>query len=176
MRNVCMVAFLILAGTSVSAQNDKGNQPKTSIVQVSSGCPVGFGANLSGRAVVRSADDAKREGAAQLLELSFFVPLDTPSLKKVEITVHGLPQKGRLLPVQPSPVEDASQAFQLQASADPTSLNRAAVWITQITAARWVEITNIEYADGSSWHASETSLCHSKLSGFKLVDATVQQR
>jgi len=54
------------------------------------------------------------------------------------------------------------------------SLNRADVWITKVTAAHWVEITDLEYVDGSSWHASKTSLCHAKLSGFKLVDLTVQ--
>ncbi len=173
MRNVSMVALLILASTSMSAQNGKGNQPKVSIVQASTSCPVGFGANLSGRAVARSADDARKDSSAQLLELSF-VSLDTPSIKNAGIIVHGLSQKSRLLPVQNSPAEDALQAFKLRPLADSTSLNRADVWITKITAAQWVEIIDMEYVDGSSWHASKTSICHAKLSGFKLVDATAQ--
>lgn len=171
MRNVSMVALLILAGTSMSAQNDKGSQAKASIVQASSGCPVGFGAILSGRAMARSADDAKIDSSAQLLELSF-VPLDTPAIKNAGIVVHGFSQKGRLLLVQSA--EDALQAFQLRRLADSASLNRADVWITKVAAAHWVEITHLEYVDGSSWHTSKTSLCHAKLSGFKLVDATVQ--
>ncbi len=173
MRNVSMVALLILAGTSMSAQKDKNNQPTVLIVQTSSNCPVSFGANLSGRAVVRSADDAKIDSSAQLLELSF-VPLDTPSIKNAGIIVHGLSQKGRLLPVHNSPAEDAFQAFQLRRLAGATSLNGADVWITKVTAAQWVEITDLEYVDGSSWHASKNSLCHAKLSGFKLVDAAIQ--
>ena len=173
MRNVSMMAFLILAGTSMSAQNDKGTQPRALLVQADSSCPVGFGANLSGRAVVRSANDAKKDSSAQLLELSF-VPLDTPAVKNAGIIVHGLSQRGRLLPVQDSTADDALQVFSLHRSADSTSLNQAHVWITKVTAAHWVEITDLEYMDGSSWHASKTSLCHAKLSGFKLVDLTVQ--
>ena len=173
MRNISMMALLILAGTGMSAQNEKGTHPTSLTRQTESSCPVGFGANLSGRAVARPADDAKKDSSAQLLELSF-VPLDTPAVKNAGIIVHGLSKKGRLLPVQNSTADDALQIFQLRSSTDSTSLDQAHVWITKVTAAHWVEITDIEYMDGSSWHASKTSLCHAKLSGFKLVDVTVQ--
>lgn len=78
------------------------------------------------------------------------------------------------MPVENSTADNAIQVFQLRRSADSTGLNQAHVWITEVTAAHWVEITDLEYMDGSSWHASHTSLCHAKLSGFKLVNLTAQ--
>ena len=168
MRNVSAATLVILVTANIAAQIDPGKQPRVSFVQSNTSCPVGFGADLSALPVMRSVDGGKTGGSSLLLELSFD-RLDTPSIKDAEITVHGLSAKGRVLPVQASPQEDALQAFHLHRSTDGTGLNRADVWVTKVATARWVEITSLQYADGSSWHASKTAQCRASLSGFKPV-------
>ena len=171
MRRTDLLLLLLTASLSLSAQQTRFATKAARYPLVSGGCPVNFGAELEGRAVMRSAEDAKHAIDSPLLKLTF-THLKTPMIKAATVTVHGLSATGRYLQVAEQPSEDRTQTFDLAGPSDASDLVSTEVSVNKMALVRWVEVTELTYADGSSWHSSDLAQCHAVPSRFHLVDAT----
>jgi hypothetical protein len=166
MRNAFLLLTLLSVGASISAQQI--------IPSGSEGCPIGFSAQLNGRAIARTVEDQKKNGDGPLLELTFG-RLDALKMLSASITVHGLSSSNRYLPVDKRSDADTTQTFELRPLNGAADLTNAEVWLNKILFVSWVELTEMKYSDGSAWHPSSGVQCRAVPSKFLLVDATATQ-
>jgi hypothetical protein len=182
MRDLSLLMVFVLAGASTSAQENPV-QPSQRVVTraVSEGCPVNFGAQVNARAIVHSVQDAK-EKDAQLLELRFerlrasgseATGAEARTILRASVTVHGVDQGARVLPVRNARDEDRTQVFELERRTEPAGLVDRDVWVHKMLV-KWAEVTELRFADGSVWRASKDSYCRATPSLFRLVAATAR--
>jgi hypothetical protein len=86
-----------------------------------------------------------------------------------DIVVHGYTAGSRIIPAS-SPSEEITENFHLNAT-EGLSLVESPIRTTQIATVDWLELTRIEYADGTIWQASRASQCSASPSLFVLVNA-----
>jgi hypothetical protein len=170
MRNAFLLLMVLSAGVYVSAQQAISANPAKSV-----GCPIGFGAQVNARAIAQTAEDQKKIGDAPLLELTFG-QRDTPKIVSASVTVHGLSSSHRFLPVDQGSDENATESFELGQGHGATGLTHTAVWVRKMLFVNWAEVTELKYADGSTWHASSDSQCRVVPSKLRLIDAVAGQR
>jgi hypothetical protein len=168
MRRSILLLTVLSASASLWAQQTAGAKPWSG-----DGCPIGFGAQVNGRAIVRTVEDRKKNGDGPLLELMFAVH-DTPRIVSASVMVHGLSSSDRYLPVSQRPDENISQRFELGGERG-VGLTEAEVRMNRILFVRWAEVTDLRYADGTVWHASPEAQCRTVPSKLLLVDAMVGQ-
>lgn len=172
MRVISLPMILLLASTSMLAQANAGTAPTVlTAPPTSQACPVTFYAKRTGGLVVRYAKDGHQEPDGQGLQLTFSRQ-DAPKIEKTVVTVHGLSAQGGVLPVHTNTNEDISETFILERHAGATSLDTSEIWTHKIGPARWVELTQIDYADGSVWQQSKESKCITEPDLFLLVTAS----
>jgi hypothetical protein len=131
------------------------------------GCPVGFNARRQGTSQIMSASDPAA-GPAQGLHLTLS-RLSTPAIQSVEVTVYGVSSKAVILPAGSQPNDTISKTFELQRQAGSNSLSDADVWMHNVGSLSRADLISITYADGSTWHASESLKCRAVPSNFVLV-------
>jgi hypothetical protein len=170
MRNAFLLLAVLSAGVYVSAQQAISANPAESV-----GCPIGFGAQVNGRVIARTAEDQKKIGDAPLLELTFG-QRDTPKIVSASVTVHGLSSSRRFLLVDQGSDENATETFELGPGHGATELTHTAVWVRKMLFVNWAEVTELRYADGSTWNASSDSQCRVVPSKLRLIDAVAGQR
>jgi hypothetical protein len=166
MRNAILFLTMLSVGIGMSGQQTSSINPATS-----KGCPIGFGAQVNGRAIAQTADDQKKNGNGPLLEMMFSVR-DTAKILSAGVTVHGLSSSNRYLPVDQHSDENAAQTFKLDRASGADGLTNAAVWLNKILFVNWAEVIELKFADGSVWHESSDSRCRTVPSKLLLVDAT----
>lgn len=93
-------------------------------------------------------------------------------IRQVELAVHYLAPGWRLMPVGAAkPGDDLQKTYNL-AAADGGSLKLAGDLLVGATAGiTRVTLLRIDYADGTSWHASSREACSVAPNGFTLVGA-----
>jgi hypothetical protein len=170
MRDAFLLLAVLSAGVYVSAQQAISANPAKSV-----GCPIGFGAQVNGRAIARTAEDQKKIGDAPLLELTFG-QRDTPKIVSASVTVHGLSSSRRFLLVDQGSDENATETFELGPGHGATELTHTAVWVRKMLFVNWAEVTELRYADGSTWQRSSDSQCRVVPSKLHLIDAVAGQR
>lgn len=184
MRSPSLVLILSLSSLGLPAQQSRATQPTTFIIPTSGiGCPVGFGAELNTQLILRSASDQsapqssseKKHDDAPLLELTFH-RLETPRIVRATVSVHGLSAKGLFLPASNRTSANRTQIFTLNQESDVRGLARREVKVTGMPFVRWAEVTELNYADGTAWHASPDQECRAALSLFHLIDAPASTR
>jgi hypothetical protein len=167
MRGVSGLLVLVMASAGVWAQ---GNAHSEMTVLTgspdSSGCPVGFSAERRSTTEVRYAKDGKQL-RGQGLELKF--DLQTKKILKANVTVRGVTGAGRLMPAGSAGSDDVAEIFQLGTGAGEESLRHSSIWTERVATVRYVDLTEISYADGSVWHASQGERCRVEPNGFLLV-------
>jgi hypothetical protein len=183
MRNLSLL-LVVLAGASLSAQDKSVSSPPSTQASLavpaqwsadahrSEGCPVRFGAAVSSRAVIHTANDLPADGSAVLLQLSF-MGTGAPKIAKASVRVHGWVPARRFVPVGSAPPEDRTQVFQLVDTSGTSGLVNRDVRVNRMLV-RWAEITELRYADGSVWKTSQDSYCRATPSLFHLVDAVAR--
>ncbi len=125
-------------------------------------------AQVNARAIARKAEDVKKNGDVPLLELTFGQRGKAKVMGAV-VKVHGVMSSNRYLPVDERSGEDMTQTFDLGGAA---GLTDTSVWVTKLSYVDWAEVTELRYADGSSWHASSKVGCRAVPSKLRLIDAT----
>jgi hypothetical protein len=124
----------------------------------SEGCPVGFSVQRRSAAEVNWASSEARDGVQGLGLGVVFVAKDAGRILKVDLTVHGMGAGPRMMPAAGgSPDGDVTEIFQL-ARGENLELPPG-VWMRRVKSVRWVDLTEIEYADGSVWKAAAGSRC-----------------
>jgi hypothetical protein len=165
MRNALLFLTMLSAGAYVSAQQTSSTKPS-----VSQGCPIGFGAQVNARAMARTVEDEKKNGVGPLLELTFG-RRGAARILAATVAVHGLSASGRYLPVGESSDSQTTQSFQLGSEHRAARLTDADVRVNKVLSVDWVEVTKLEYADGSQWQASPDEQCRAVPSKLQLIDA-----
>jgi hypothetical protein len=89
-----------------------------------------------------------------------------------DIVVHGYPAGTRVTPAS-APSREIAEDFHLAAT-EGLPLIDSPVRTTHIAIVEWLELTRIEYADGTSWQPSAASHCSASPSLFVLVNATAR--
>ncbi len=174
MRNLLVLKIfcvtVLSAGVSLPAQQTIPDQPAMDF-----GCPIGFRAEVNGRAIARSIEDQKKNGDTPLLDLTFTVR-DTPRILSASVTVHGFTSYKRFLPVDGRSDESTAQTFELGRGRGTAGLTSAEVRATKMLFVNWAEVTELRYADGSAWHPRADAQCRTVPNKLRLVDATAVQQ
>jgi hypothetical protein len=159
MRYSPALAVLLLAGASMSAQPNAGS-PATvlPVLSAGQGCPVNFSAQRQAGLAVRSVRDGQGKIDGQGLTITF-QQLYTPKIAGVSVTVHGTSGQTASMITNSGLQGDVSESFTLKRDAPASSLSNSAIWTRKVKAIRWLELTKIEYADGSQWEPSKESRC-----------------
>jgi hypothetical protein len=89
-----------------------------------------------------------------------------------EILVHGYPAGTRVIPASAA-TEEIAEAFHLAATEGIPWID-SPVQTTRIAMVDWLELTRIQFGDGSTWQPSTASHCSTAPSLFVLVDATAR--
>lgn len=171
MRTPPMLMILLLASGSIFAQAK--TDPSTATLTPSlpsQGCPVNFYAKRTGGLVVHYAKDGHQDPTGQGLDLAFSKN-DASRIEKIIVTVHGMSAQGDVLPVRNNSSSDIAETFILERHPGATTLD-SEIWTRKIGPVRWVELTQIEFANGSVWQKSKESKCITEPSPLLLVDAT----
>ncbi len=173
MRLVSLFALSFLPVSLASAQTatTPATPPKTSdivVLQASGqGCPVGFAARRApDGGLVTVSPRTKLQGQQYSLTFS---PDSAHAITQARITLHGL-AGGRVIPAKDISLGDASESFNLSPSfSGSRHLFQSTIYTKKLTGVQWVELNELTYADGSTWHESDTATCRVAPNGFMLV-------
>lgn len=173
MLRVAARCVVLLAVSSVSGA--AAGQMKTSEVVVlqapaGEGCPVGFSARHADQgATVKVSPQEKRPRQGYELH---FVPDGQHGIAQARVTLHGL-SGAQVIPAgqtaKASP--DASETFNLSPTSGGNHLFRSTVYTEKLTGVLWVELNELTYADGTTWHEAESDSCRVTPNGFLLVNS-----
>jgi len=89
-----------------------------------------------------------------------------------DVVVHGYSGGTHILPAAVRP-EEITESFHLAAK-EGFPLADSPIRTTRIAMVQWLELTRIEYADGTSWQPSSDSRCTASPSLFVLVGAAAR--
>jgi len=156
-----MFLAMLLSAASVAAHAQAGaSHPLYVRPPVSQACPVGLSASRESAASFHSVE--KTLGAhGQGVQINFTSPASRV-IVKADILVHGVRTPGLregLVLTERSQIHGSStESLQVVGAADAPVLHPV-VWTKSMTAINWLELTRIEYADGSVWEKSGESQC-----------------
>jgi hypothetical protein len=171
MRPSSIILMLLLSSPAVYAQTTAGSTATIFVSPpASESCPVNFSvkrSSHSGMVMVKPNGAVFTQG----LQIDFLKSPETEILK-ADITVHGMSARGHMMPAasRASRPDDASETFVLTPGAGLPLLH-SSISTKKISAITWVELTRIDYANGTTWQASPESRCTAAPSLFVLVDA-----
>ncbi len=171
------MALMTMLLTSAGLMAQAGPRNLTTIYTVTTpppgeSCPVGFSASRTAAPVMvatKSNEQYPRLG----VQLDFFNP-NASKIVKASITVHGASGKVHIIPAGDATDTDRAETFNLQNNPGIENLRSSKVWLKKMSAVSWVDLTEIEYADGSTWHASSFSKCRATPSNFLPVNTVGQ--
>lgn len=168
MRYPAIILTLLLSSSiGLTAQTHSSSAILTSGPS-SESCPVGFSASRVAAPTMMVTKGAEPKHSSLGLQLNFSRP-DAAQIVKASITVHGPSNKAQVTPASTKADTDMTETFELRSDAQAKNLLHAAVWMKKMGAVKWVDLTEIEYANGSVWHASSNSKCRAVPNNALLV-------
>jgi hypothetical protein len=195
MRGSLIVSVLFLATSALSAQDTKTatvvmqGKATTLVIKPYGGCPIAFSGDLTSPSTTEllakgapaqyplngTTDPVLRiptQDKRQHLQLSFDGANATSKLLKVHVTVYGSPKGPHVMLINSGTDGFVAEDFDLTTKAQIAATSfHSDVYPQTMGVAQWAEISQIDYADGSTWHASSTSTCKVTLTGFKRIDS-----
>jgi hypothetical protein len=160
MRFVSSLSVLLLASASLWAQSNSTDSGAVWVKPEGSvRCPIDLTVKRQQGLVARSVKDEKEGPTGQGLQLNFNVPAALKVLK-VTVVVHGPPETAHAIPAKDDSGDNTAipETFHLERQAGTSSLQNSEIW-THLGAVQWIEVTEIQYADGTSWRESKGSVC-----------------
>lgn len=158
--------ILFLAAASASAQI-----PSIAIQS----CPINLFAERQSGLTLERATDAAKTGPSQSLHVtsqSLHVTVsrtDTPEIVSLEATLHGLSPEAQIVPAAAKTPGDIAKTFHLERKPGEPTLTAFTLRMSRAGVLRWVDVTSITYADGTTWNSPQPSLCRAIPSPFLLV-------
>jgi len=135
------------------------------------GCPVGFSAQRQSAMELRYAADGQPMKHGQGVKVTL-VSSSEKKIVKASLVVHGVSNKRRVLPLSGDGREDLAEIFELALGSDHRL--RSEVWTDKVSIVQWVDLTEVQYADGTVWQATHSMRCRVAPSNFQLVTAPVR--
>jgi len=171
-----LIAVLLSSATLVAQTGMHGTTALFTAGPASESCPVNFFVDRAPAPVVRAFVGENPSTRSSLgLEMNL-ARSGASRVVKATVTVHGPSGQARLMPAATTPHTNAdrTETFELRNDADLQGQLRQSVWLKKLNAVSWVDLTAIEYADGSTWHASHLSQCSAVPSKLLPVNAVAQ--
>jgi hypothetical protein len=137
-------------------------------------CPVSLFAQRQSTEEIARVGSPAQDGPAQSLHITVDHQFE-PAIKDIEITVHGLKPEARIYPIATASSPEVTKAFQFHSKPESPGLTEFNVSMHHVGALRWVQITAIIFADGSTWHPFNVEQCSVVPSLYMPVDATAQK-
>jgi hypothetical protein len=128
------------------------------------GCPAAFTAKQGGMgdlvAVKPEQKSENGKGFSQHIRLSVAGIKNNASVVEATVTVHGLTQKARVVPVQSGAGGPAQTSRKMDVSFGSNSTDKSAADLTLsgFTAVFSIDIDSVTYSDGSTWRTG-TGVC-----------------
>ena len=173
MRPSSMIFILALSSASLAAQTSTGNAPAVFVKPpVAQACPVQlFVDRKPDGAIVKT--DGSPVSHGQGLDIAF-AKYGNPirQVNSADITVHFYPAAAHAIPATPSAANGApvTETFHLSGSTGKPIL-RTSIWTKHPGIVSWVELTHLEFADGTSWQSSAPRQCGAAPNLYVLVDS-----
>ena len=175
MRHAFTSLAILAAATTLAAQSPQSPAYTTLEAQRSlfaQGCPVEFSAQRrSVTEIIQTKDGSSTPRTGQGLHLTF-EQQQIRRIAETNITVHAYSTKPRLFPVSGEPAPDIAEDFHLSLSGEAANQLISNIWMNREGSIAWVELNDIVYANGTTWHKTDLSQCHATPNGFLLVNAT----
>ena len=163
-----MIFVLLLSSATLTAQTSTGNNPALLVKPpIAQSCPVQFSVDRTpGGAFIKTNGAPAPRG--QGLNLTFAKP--EVQIVSADITVHFYSATLRAIPAIPSAPKGSTQTFHLT-SGPENSMLHSSIWTKHTAPVSWVELTRLEYANGTTWHSSTPRQCGVAPSLYVLVDS-----
>jgi hypothetical protein len=162
MRHALSLAALLILTGSLSAQTPR--------VVSAIPCPIGFTVQRSPGLTVRTIQNGKAAPAEQGLNLTFDHRL-RPAIAQVALTVHGTDFTAHLKPLAGS-APDLTEQFTLTPNPGET-LTQSLIEMQHVKNARWIQLNEVQFANGSIWRPTQSSRCIASISLYLPVDSAV---
>jgi len=170
-----LIAALLSSAALMAQISLHGTAALFTVGPVSESCPVDFFVSRISAPAVMVAKEGKSSHSGPGLKMNL-AGSDASEVVRATVIVYGSSKQTRLAPATINPDADMTETFELRSDAGAQSLLHSAVWLKKMSAVSWVDLTKIEYADGSVWHASSISQCRAAPSMFVLVDAVAARK
>jgi len=168
MRGTSALLAALLASATLSAQVKVAESPAVLFdAPMSSGCPIGISAERRSSVAVSTVGSAPGRTLSQGLQLRFS-RLFTPGIEGVTVVVHGLSGKTQMMPAGIDS-SDVAESFHLNRAGQAASLSASYIEPKRVRTTQWVELTSVDYTDGTTWHESSGGQCKVTPSNFVLV-------
>ena len=160
MRPSSMIFVLLLASASLAA-HAQADASHLLFVRppASQACPVTLSATREPSGPLHSVESTPTP-RGQGLQINFAGSTNR-GIVKADILVHGVSTPGRegMILTGPAPGSGYStESIQVMGTADAPVLHPL-IWTKSMSAIGWLELTRLEYADGTVWQASAESRC-----------------
>ena len=165
MRRIAITLLLTAASAFAQSQNLAQNQTQT---QTQNTCPVNLYAQRQSQPILQSAGEAAKQAGSQTLHVTVN-RAGAPPIVAIEATLHGLSADPQVLPVAAHTARDLTKTFHLERKTGEDSLTSFDLRMSRAGVLRWVDVTSITYADGTTWNTPQVSLCRAAPSPFTLV-------
>ena len=169
MRPSSMILMLLLSSSGLAAQTS--STPAIFLSPpASESCPVSFSADRQPDGGMVNVD-RKTRSYSQGLQINF-ARSSSPALLKVDVKLHGMTPGVHMSPASLATrrAVEATETFQLTAT-QGSPLLRSSVSTKRLGSVDWVELTRIEFANGTTWQSSTDSRCVVAPSLLVLVDS-----
>jgi hypothetical protein len=167
MRRSSLVLAVLLVSAGLPAQTSSRIPPVQFMeTPVPVDCPAGFSVERRSTLNVVETKGAEERRPLQGLEVKVGRK-DAAGIVSADVTVHGYSARRRVLPTVSGADPDASESFRITGEA--ASLLIKEIWMHRVNTVSWVELNEIEYANGSVWHSSAGARCNAAPSKFLLV-------
>lgn len=134
-------------------------------------CPVRFSVDRNSEGALIQADG--RALAHHGPRLNITLENSQTRIASADLVAYGYPAGAHIFPATPSVPQEVSETFHITAGAG-LPLVESPVWTDRLAVVNRLEITRIDYADGTSWQPSAYSHCTASPSLFVLVNATAR--
>jgi hypothetical protein len=153
------IVFALLFGCALAANAQAGaTNPLYVQPPPSQGCPVGLSATREVGGPLHAIDDPLVSGGRQV-RINFAAG---QAVLKADIIVHGMKspsaQQGLILTGPAANSQNNTESFQLVGSA-ASPLLHSTIATKRMTAISWLELTRLEFSDGTIWQRSGGSRC-----------------
>ena len=171
MRAAYAFATLVFGASSLLAQTSPVTPATVLLTGVPSlNCPIAISARRWASGGMALAQDRNAEPEGHKIYLHFTTGFKT-GVVAATVTLHGTDGKARAeLTADGTNGPDLKETFQLTGDIN-APLRSSSVSLRRLANVRWVAITELRFADGTSWNESADASCHVTPNGFRLVDA-----
>jgi hypothetical protein len=167
MRRSSVVLAMLFVSVELSAQTNYRIPPVQFMeAPVPVDCPAGFSVERRSTLNVVETKGAEERRPLQGLEVKLGRK-DAAGIVSADVTVHGYSAKRRVMPTVSGAKPDASESFRI--SGEAASLLIKEIWMHRVNTVSWVELNEVEYANGFVWHSPANARCSAVPSKLLLV-------